>query len=110
MEGIALLMLVLFLAFLVESLVEFVLGVAFDKVPVLQGHKWVLQYVALGVGIVLAFAYNLDLVAQMAAVLKLPLSVSVAGKVLTGMAIGRGSNYINDIWSKFFKSPSEGGG
>lgn len=104
MEVMALILVVLFLAFLDESMVEFSLGVLFDKVPVLQPYKWMLMYVALGGGVALALVYNLDLVAQLAASLNIPIPETIAGKILTGLAIGRGSNYINDIRDKFFST------
>jgi len=73
----------LFFGFLVESLVEYFLS------------EWIgewTKYASAVVGVVLSCAYRLDLVAALTG-----LSIPIAGCVLTGLVIGRGANYINDI-------------
>jgi len=105
---LGLIALTMFLAFVVESLVEYFLGEMFNHVPKLKEHSWLLMYVAMGIGILGAFVYRLDLVAAFAKYLELNLQVSAYGIVLTGAAIGRGSNFIHELWSKFIKkSPLE---
>jgi hypothetical protein len=84
-----------------EGLVEYLLGTLFDKVAVLSPFKWALMYVSALVGVGLAFFYALDLPAV---VFGLP--ASPVGVLLTGLSIGRGSNFVNDLFSKF-KGPAK---
>lgn len=98
MDGLSLAF-VYFLGFIcTEGVVEYVLGTLFDKVPALQPHKWTLMYVSMALGIALAFAYSLDLLALVGGVTS---SIPYLGVVLTGVLIGRGANFINDLWDKF---------
>ncbi len=96
------------LAFLTETFVEYFFGIPMDHYEKLKPYKWLLMYVAAGVGIFLALFYKLDLIAiisrfaaqvsGMATALDEP---SVPGMVLTGMAIGRGANFVHDFLSKY---------
>ena len=96
------------LAFLVESLTEFVFGKPFDKVPALAPHKWLLMYIALLVGVGVCFFYRLDIVALLAQYAGAPTFAAVTwlGMLLTGMAVGRGSNYLHDLVMRFFVKPT----
>jgi hypothetical protein len=92
------------LAFLGESTTEFLFSVWLDmlaeRFPVLAKIN-PLRYVALGIGVALAFAFDLDLLA-----VAFPDQVAYAswvGVVLTGVAIGRGSNYVHDLWNRYLK-------
>ena len=80
-----------------EGTVEYILGTPFDKLPKLQPYRWLLMYVSLALGIFLAFYYALDVVVY------LGLPASPVGTVLTGIVMGRGANFVNDLWQKFFK-------
>lgn len=97
----------LFLAFLVESMVEFVFGAIADHVEALKPFRWLLMYIALGVGIGLAFHYQLDLVATL---IRIVSGVEAApdpfGMTLSGMAIGRGANYVHQLVSTYFPKPA----
>lgn len=73
----------LLFGFLVESLVEYIFSEWIGK--------WT-KYISLAVGVILAFAYGLDIIALLTG-----LSVPIAGYVLTGFVIGRGGNLINDL-------------
>lgn len=73
----------LFFGFLVESLVEYFLSEYVGK--------WT-KYASAVVGAVLALAYQLDLVEALTG-----LSYPYIGCVLTGLVLGRGANYINDL-------------
>ena len=90
------------LAFLAESMTEYVFSVWLDlakqKWPVLETIQ-PLRYVAMVVGVGLAFAYRLDLL--LAAFPQLPSLAPWVGILLTGMAIGRGSNYLHDFWIEY---------
>jgi len=105
----AILAVMFLLAFLVESLVEYVFGQAFDHVPAIQPYRWLLVYIPLGVGIGGAFLFGFDLLYLLGNWLEADwptLAVpSWYGMALTGLAIGRGSNYLHDVVSKFFVKP-----
>lgn len=104
MEPVSVLIVILGLAFLVETLTEAVFGPLFDKVPVLTPHKWALMYVALVAGIAGALIYGFDLIALLSVTAKMnpPITPNIFGMGITGFAIGKGSNYIHQFISKFF--------
>jgi hypothetical protein len=90
------------LAFLVESSVEYLAGEPFNRIPALQPHKWLLMYVACGVGIAGAFVYQFDLLWLLAHYFGVDLVHSPFGIVITGAAIGRGANYLHSLVKRFF--------
>ena len=102
MEVIGTLGVILFMAFLVEGMVEYFFGEIANHVPALEQWKWLLMYVAAGVGVAAAFIYQFDLIALIASWLEVELNASPFGIVLTGLAIGRGANYIHQIISTYF--------
>jgi len=102
MSVLAILMVILLLAFLVESLTEFLLGDVFDKITVLTPFKWTLKYFAVAAGVLGAFVYKFDLPALLGQYLEITIATSVFGIVLTGIAIGKGSNYLHQVISQFF--------
>lgn len=107
MSILLILAVVLFIAFLVETLVEFLLAPLFEKVPKLAPFKWVTMYAAIAVAMYAAFLYRLDLVfmlAQFLGVQEIP--QTTYGIVVTGIAIGKGSNYLHDLFAKFFVKPT----
>lgn len=79
-----------------EGTVEYLLGTLFDKVEKLKPHKWLLMYISLGLGIFLAFRYNLDIPYML-----LNLPTDPVGVIGTGIIMGRGANFVNDIWQKY---------
>lgn len=79
--------LIFILAVLVEGIIEY-LGTA---IP--QAFK---AYVAALFAVVVCLAYNADLLA----LLGYPAAYPYVGAILTGLVIGRGSNYLNDIVSR----------
>jgi hypothetical protein len=99
------------LAYLAESLTEYLFGIPFDKIPKLTPFKWTLMYLSAGVGVGMAVFYKLDLVSLLAEVISemvgvvSPIPVTVVGFVLTGLGIGRGANWMHDFVSKYFKKP-----
>lgn len=105
--------LILFVSFLIEAIVEAVFGQVFDRVPKLAPFKWLLMYVAYGVGILGAFIFRFDLIYLVAKFLEIgslsayfdmpDVRVTVFGMVLTGLAIGRGSNFLHDVFSFVLK-------
>ena len=111
MNVLLILAIVLFIAFLIETLVEFVTSPIFDKIPVLTPHKWVVMYVAIAVAVFASFLYRLDLVFMLAQFLGVEsIPETIYGTAITGVAIGKGSNYLHDLFKKFFvKSESATG-
>ena len=94
--------LIFFLAFLVESLVEYLFGQAFSHIPSLSQYSWTLMYIAAAVGVLSAFIYSFDLISTLGAYIGMPIQVNWMGISLTGLAIGRGSNFIHDLVTRFF--------
>lgn len=97
--------LALVLAFLVESFVEYGFGTPMDKIPELQRWKWLLMYVAMVVGVVLALYYKLDLMSVLVQLANGSLAPSWVGMVASGLVIGRGANYASDFVSKYLTKP-----
>lgn len=93
---------VFLLAFLTESMVEYVFGTLFEKIQKLTPYKWALMYVSAVVGVGLAFYYALDLVSLLAVVLGENIAPSPVGFILTGLAIGRGANYLHQVVNTYF--------
>ena len=91
------------LAFLCEAIVEYLfadllvaLGKLIERVAgVKVDCTKSLKYVAVAVGIGLCFGYDIDLIAILGLGLK-PVHPSI-GVILSGIVIGRGSNYLNDF-------------
>jgi hypothetical protein len=97
---------ILLLAFLVESLTEYLFGAACEHIPALKPFSWCLMYVAAAVGVGGAFNYGFDLIYTAQVFFENPDPTSTAfGVAITGLAIGRGANYIHDIFKRFFKKP-----
>lgn len=93
------LLIMLLLAFIVtEGTVEYLFGVAFDKIAALSPFKWALMYLSAALGVFVAIFYAIDLLAMVG------LKASVVGQVFTGILLGRGANFINDLWQRFFPS------
>lgn len=95
------------LAFLVESLVEYLFGAPFEYIPAMKPYKWLLMYVAMAVGMVGAFVYRFDLLYLLGAFVGTAIQVTVFGILLTGAAIGRGANYLHDLVTRYFVKPSQ---
>lgn len=81
---------VLFLATLVEGLIEYTMGS--------EGTKPFRKYAALALGVGLAIAYNIDIPTLVGLTGS---TIPLVGNVISGIIIGRGSNYANDIISAF---------
>jgi hypothetical protein len=99
------------LAFLTESFVEYFVGIVFDKIKRLAPAKWTLAYVAALVGVGLALYWKIDLIAVIANGVaqmtnnEATWQVSWVGQVLSGITIGRGSNFLHDFLAKYLKKP-----
>ncbi len=84
-----------------EGTVEYLLGVPFDKITVLRPHKWLLMYVSAALGVFLAFYYQIDPMTMLGA------PEGPVGYAIAGVLMGRGANFVNDVWQRFF--PNAGG-
>ena len=99
------------LAYLTESLTEYVIGTLFDRIEKLKPWKWIQLYFAMAVGIYLAIFYHLDLVYLLSLLISetvnidVPIQASIVGFVLTGMGIGRGAGWLHDLVDRYFKKP-----
>ena len=102
MSILAILAVILLLAFMVESLTEYFFGQLAANIPALKPYSWLLIYVAAAVGVLGAFVYKFDLLSLLGGYLQVNIPIGPFGIAITGAAIGRGSNYIHDIISKFF--------
>ena len=91
----------LFFAFVVESGTEYLFATWLDlleqKVPALP-KALMLKYLALGLGLYLAFTYSLDLPRTYLGLVANPAWVGIA---CTGYALGRGANFVHDIAKEF---------
>lgn len=94
---------ILFVAFITESLVEAVAAPLFDNVPGLKNYKPYQLYVAMLVGVLAAFLYRFDLIAILADYAGAAVPVTPFGLAVTGLAIGRGAGFVHDIMTKFFR-------
>jgi hypothetical protein len=93
------------LAFIAESMSEYLfapwLDAAKARWPGLKAAE-PMRYVALLVGLALALAYRLDVIYEAFGYVAIWPWVGV---VITGLVIGRGSNYLHDFWETYLKPP-----
>ncbi len=86
---------ILALAFLAESLTEYL----FSRLLVnLRISKDYLRYIAAVVGVALAVAYRVDILEEF---LDVGTDYPVVGEVFTGLLLGRGANFTHDFYSRF---------
>lgn len=83
---------VLLLATLVEGFTEYLFGEV-------QSAKPYLRYIALALGVGVSLAYGIDILGILGLVSPFPL----VGQIISGLILGRGSNYVNDIMTSFTK-------
>ena len=101
-----LLLVMVAIAWLIETLVESIFSPIFDKIPALTPYKSFLMYIAMVAGVAGAFIYQFDLPAILGSFLKADIPVTPYGIGLTGLAIGKGSNYLHDFIQKYFVKPA----
>ncbi|MHC1739738.1 MAG: hypothetical protein AB9897_01360 [Anaerolineaceae bacterium] len=104
MNVFLILLVTILLAFLIETLVEAFVAPFFNNFPKITKFKWMQMYIAMIVGITSAFIYHLDLVSLLSQFLggSPNIQVTTFGLIITGCAMGRGSNYLHDLVTKFF--------
>lgn len=90
---------IVFLSTFVEGFVKYLLDVLGKTMPKKKLEKVsnYTQFVALGLGVVLAVAYEIDLPAML---FGLTSNYGLVNYIISGIVIGRGSNYLNDVISK----------
>lgn len=86
---------VLFLSTLVEGLITYIAGERSD----IDHPRAYLKYVSLFLGVVLAILYNVRIPQW----LGIPTNYPLIDYIVSGIIIGRGSNYVNDIIGAFAK-------
>jgi hypothetical protein len=88
---------VLALAFLAESLTEYLFA---GPLSALRMPPAVTRYVAVAVGVLLAWAYDLDIVRDLLGLSPRP---PLLGVVLSGVILGRGASYVHDFYSSYLQ-------
>lgn len=86
------------LAAVVEALITYIVPSNQNDTP----REWI-KYVSAVLGVVLCVAYNADMLAILGVVTPLP----YVGAVVTGLIVGRGSNFLSDFYGKV-KTPTQG--
>ncbi len=84
-----------FLAVLLEGTLAFLVGPSNEHTG---PRNWV-KYVALLAGVLLSIGYKIDLPSSVGLTTTLP----ILNYIISGIVIGRGSNYVNDIITSFSK-------
>ena len=87
----------LFASVIIEGLTEYF----FDNGNEAKSQPW-LKYVGAVLGVVICVFYGIDILAMFGytPVLAIPYASALIGPVLTGILIGRGSNFTNDLISR----------
>ncbi len=100
MDGLVALGFFILISTLIEGIVEYFVAPIFDQNG-LAKHRIALLYIPAIFGVLCAVYYKLDLVAALAPVFNVDVPNSVFGQVLTGILVGRGSNYVHQFLSKY---------
>jgi hypothetical protein len=97
------------LATIVEGLVEYLVAPLVEKLrkpaedeTATDLRIMLLRYISVALGIVLCVVYNANLLSLLGVTTGIPF----VGNVLTGLLIGRGSNYVHDFASRWLAKPS----
>ena len=93
MDNVGVFFSALVLAFIVEAVLEYVIGIWWKPLADETRAK-VAMAVGLVLGIALCLAYSVDLLAE------LGLPAGIVGQVLTGALVGRGADYLHGFWKK----------
>ena len=109
-------MFILFLSAILESILEYAIGIPADYVPWLAKNKgWIIPLTGAGAGVLGAFIYQLDMLYTFGqfldgvalelvpeAAISLGITVTVFGKIATGLLISRGSHAVHETIKKWF--------
>ena len=99
MDPLSQLTLILFLAFIAEGMTEYFARPILAALGSINSSPMWLRYVAMLVGIGLSVAYRADLLL----IIGFQAIHPMVGVVLTGILIGRGSNYMHDLVDRYFQ-------
>lgn len=88
--------------FILAAVVEAIITYVVPKNNTDEPREW-LKYVSAVMGVVVCVAYNADILATLGVVSTVP----YIGAVITGLIVGRGSNFLNDFYAKV-KTPTRG--
>ena len=83
----------LVLAFVVETVLEYVVGIWWKPLAN-EARAKLMMGCGLACGVALALSFHVDLLAE------LGFAPSLAGQVISGLVIGRGSDYLHGFWKK----------
>ena len=101
MDSLGMFAVLMFFGFVAtEGCVEYFLGKLFEKVEKLNPFAWLLMYVSLAGGLFLAYAFQLDAIFLIFGITST--TMPWLGIGLTGVVIGRGANFVADVWQKYF--------
>lgn len=81
---------IVILAFLVEAVVDTI------ELLYVEGKIQLPKVLAIVVGVIIAFAVNLDVFT----ILKVNNNIPIVGVILTGILISRGGNFVNDLFDR----------
>lgn len=81
--------------FILAAVVEAVITYVVPKNNDTQPREW-LKYVSAVMGVAICVAYQADILATLGVVTPIP----YVGAVITGLIVGRGSNFLNDFYNK----------
>jgi hypothetical protein len=101
------------LAALVEGMVEYLISwwlkqTGKEYPPEEERNRTMaIRYAAAAIGIFLCIAYGVDLLALLGLEAKAPFVI--LGPVLTGILVGRGSNYVHDFVGQWVRPVLDGG-
>ena len=102
--------LVFALALLVEAVVEVAFGKPAEWIKAIQPYKEViLLYVSFAIGVGGALNYRFDLMHYLGDFFTFPIETTTFGIVITGLVIGRGSNFVHSFYTRIlnYKPPVE---
>lgn len=83
------------IALFIEAIVDSIKPIWAGKGNGLSAAEWV----AMGIGVVLAVACKINMLAYVVDI-KVPVVVEYIFYSMTGIAIGRGTNFLHDLWNK----------
>ena len=93
----------LMLAFLAESMTEYLFGTPFEKIPRLKPFRWLLMYVSAAVGVGMALYWRIDIISLVSEIVETGFGYTPFGAILSGLAIGRGASYLHGLMNDYAK-------
>jgi len=88
---------VILIALFIEAIVNAIKPIWTKEV---DDNLSVSEYVAMGMGVLLAVSCRINMLAYVVEFVDYPVWVEYIFYVLTGIAIGRGTNFLYDLWNK----------